>query len=96
MAITFTQPEIIVKPAYKTEVYSFCITPDRAEVNINYKDVDGNIVKKEIIRLDGSEFNTLMNMKVKNSHLGKKLFKLIKLKIQSRVKIKKNFDGTED
>ena len=96
MAIIFTQPEEIVKPAIKTEVYSFCATPDRIDANLNYKDVNGNIVKQETVTIEGSDFSILMNIKIRDTHLGKKLFKLIKRKIQNRVKIYKNFIGTED
>ncbi len=96
MAITFDSPYKLKPDAVKVEINQFGISKGKIIARLEYVDSSAGIIEVEHIDFDGADYTEIMNQTIKTSHVGMKLSQALRRLIQTKVKQKKGFTGTED
>lgn len=91
--IILTNPLNITLSAVKITAYSLSIRPNSIQVNLNYYDVDNNLIKSEIFNITGSNYNQLVNAVINENHVGQQFIDIIERAIRNKVKQLKGFVG---
>lgn len=92
--IILTNPLNITLNAIKVTTYSLCIRPNSIQVNLNYYDIDNNLIKSEIFNIIGADYNELVNTLITQNMVGQKFIDVIEKGIRNKIKQLKNFSGT--